>query len=436
MRVDAARQRLGQHHSAQRQPGNSVGTVSYMGKDESCSRQKKPGVWWLCACGDWAWADRKTCPNPRCRAPCPAWCQKYQVADKHGKDSRGNGPRSAAGNAPATIVVEEFVVPGHGKKAQRKARQLARALADAKAYRELQTQEAASKPADAEPVGAGLADADDAEMVPSCDPAAPAAAPSAELEHRLSEAQATVAKWEAIPLASRELVDCFEQRLAEAVAARDAVLREKRAAKPWVWRLKGAERTVARAERSKTRVATEIDELLAQRVDLEQRLADKRAELESARVTHEEAVASLALVRSEAASDDSLGIHTSSGPPDSAADILQGLVSQLDGIPRAVAAGNLDAALRAVQQQVQALLPTAVHEDAPDCRPPAGVLVTDSGVGNRPPGTAAAASAMAAEAEAMALGEPAAAIGHRTPGTEEVAAAMAVEARAARTTPY
>ena len=113
VRVDAARQRLSEHHSAQRQLSTSTGGTAFMGKDGGGPRQKKSGVWWPCACGSWAWADKKVCP--KCKAPCPRWCQAYQGATKSSA-SHGNGARGAASNAPATIVVGDFVVPGKGNK--------------------------------------------------------------------------------------------------------------------------------------------------------------------------------------------------------------------------------------------------------------------------------------------------------------------------------
>ena len=106
--------------------------------------------------------------------------------------------------------------------------------------------------------------------------------------------------------------------------------------------------------------------------------------------------------------------------------VIKGLLSQLGELPKAAAAGNLEAALQAALAQANALLPAAAQGDA------AEVLV----VGHRPPGTAAAASALVAEGEAAANGVDPHDTGHRPPGTEDVAAAMAIEARAMRAHPY
>jgi len=79
----------------------------------------------------------------------------------------------------------------------------------------------------------------DVDMASAC---AADASNTADLDSRLAEAEATVAKWEAIPATSRELLPGFEERLAGAREARDVVLRERRAARPWMWRLLAAER--------------------------------------------------------------------------------------------------------------------------------------------------------------------------------------------------
>ena len=100
-------------------------------------------------------------------------------------------------------------------------------------------------------------------------------------------------------------------------------------------------------------------------------------------------------------------------------------------MPKAAAAGNLEAALRAALQQVEALLPRAVEVaqvEAP--------LAEGSAVGHRPPGTAAVVSGLVAEGEALAVGQPTGPAGHRPPGTEEIAASLSAEARSLRMRPY
>ena len=404
-----------------------------MGKDEEASKQKKSGVWWPCAaCGGWAWADRKSCPS--CKAPCPRWCQAYQGAGKSNRLSN-DGSRGADGKAPTAIVVGDFVVPGQGKKAQKKARQLLNALADAKSYRELHAQGPASKPTDPLQCSAEEGGAHDADMATSNDPSVVA---GADLERRLAEAEAALAKWQAIPPSSRMLVQGYDQHLAAAVDAKEALLREKRAAKPWLWRLKGAQRIAAKAERAKSKISGEVDELLAQQMDLEERLSRKRSELEAARVAHEEAVASLAAVRAEAAEDASAEAPASQGPLISAAaaDIVQGLVNQLGEMPKAAAAGNLEAALRAALQQVEALLPRAAQDKAVEVAQVEAPLAEGSAVGHRPPGTAAVVSGLVAEGGALEVGQPPGPAGHRPPGTEEIAASLSAEARSLRMRPY
>ena len=186
--------------------------------------------------------------------------------------------------------------------AQRKAKQLVKVIADAKAYRELQLQEAPAKAVEVVQVCGGQAEAGDIDMGSASQASTDTAT---DLESRVAGADAAVARWEAILAASRDLVPGFEQHLAAAREARDAVLQEKRAAKPWIWRLKGAERVAARAERCKKKVAEEIDSLLAQQLELEQRLVAKHAEMEAAHVAHAEAAASVATVRAEAATYNS-----------------------------------------------------------------------------------------------------------------------------------
>jgi len=320
-------------------------------------------------------------------------------------------------------VVGDFVVPGQGKMAQRKAKQLVKVIADAKAYRELQLQEAPSKAVEVVQVCGGQAEAGDIDMGSASQASTDTASG---LESRLAGADAAVARWEAIPAASRELVPGFEQHLAAAREARDAVLQEKRASKPWIWRLKGAERLAARAERCKKKVAEEIDSLLAQQLELEQRPVAKHAEMEAAHVAHAEAAASVATVRAEAATYNSSAAGETQRPSTAAADIIQGLVSQLGELPRAAASGNWEAALRSVVEQAQAL--RSVVEQSPD------PSMVDAGskqqqqqqqvaiTGHRPPGTHAAVSAMVAEGEAITLDGTPAPMGHRPPGTEECAA--------------
>ena len=314
-------------------------------------------------------------------------------------------------------------MPGQGKMAQRKAKQLVKVIADAKAYRELQLQEAPSKAVEVVQVCGGQAEAGDIDMGSASQASTDTASG---LESRLAGADAAVARWEAIPAASRELVPGFEQHLAAAREARDAVLQEKRAAKPWIWRLKGAERLAARAERCKKKVAEEIDSLLAQQLELEQRPVAKHAEMEAAHVAHAEAAASVATVRAEAATYNSSAAGETQRPSTAAADIIQGLVSQLGELPRAAASGNWEAALRSVVEQAQAL--RSVVEQSPD------PSMVDAGskqqqqqqqvaiTGHRPPGTHAAVSAMVAEGEAITLDGTPAPMGHRPPGTEECAA--------------
>ena len=219
-RLASATDCLEAHH------GSSAGDTSSMGKDEGGSRQGRTGIWWPCKCGGWPWADRVSCP--KCAATCPKWCRTYRTGNNN-----SNRVRGAAGNAPATLVVWDFVVPGNGRRAQRKARQLVRALADAKVSPELQA-EGAAVLANAEHAVVG-----DVDMASAC---AADASNTADLDSRLAEAEATVAKWEAIPATSRELLPGFEERLAGAREARDVVLRERRAARPWMWRLLAAER--------------------------------------------------------------------------------------------------------------------------------------------------------------------------------------------------
>ena len=209
--VAAAAGRLDEHH------GSSSG-LGAMATHEGRNQQRNTGVWWPCACGSWAWADKKACP--KCQTPSPKWCRAYQ--NVAGPTLHfGEGTRGAAGNAPATIVVGDFVVAGQGKKTQRKARRLAKELSDPQSYRELrQSQDVVPKASDAKPVV--LVAADDADMATPNDAAVSA---GADLEGRLGEAQAEVARWQTIPVPSRGLVPGFEQHLAEAIAARYAVVR-------------------------------------------------------------------------------------------------------------------------------------------------------------------------------------------------------------------
>ena len=312
-------------------------------------------------------------------------------------------------------------------------------LSDALSYRELrQGKDGVPKASDARPVV--LEATDDADMATPNDAAVSA---RADLEGRLREAQMGVDRLQKIPIDSCECVQGFEQKLAEAIAVRDAVLREKRAAKPLVWRLNGAQRAVGRTERAKSKVASELEELVAQQVDWEQRLAQKRAELEAADAVHVAAMAALAAVRAEAADGGSVEAPTSRGPltPNAAYDFLQGLGSQLHEIPQAVAAGNLEAAVCAMQQQVQAMVqalrPEAAQQsEAANSSEVEAPPVAGNTVGHRPPGTAASVSGMVAEGEALALDQPVAPIGHRPLGTEEAAASLAAEARSARPRPY
>ena len=64
------------------------------------------------------------------------------------------------------------------------------------------------------------------------------------------------------------LVPNFENQLTDAREARAAVHREKRSTKPWLWRLKGAEKAAARAERNRVKVSSEVDELVAKQLAL------------------------------------------------------------------------------------------------------------------------------------------------------------------------
>jgi hypothetical protein len=193
------------------------------------------------------------------------------------------------------------------------------------------------------------------------------AAEGSHLEGRLAGAQAVLSKLEGIPEASRELVTGFDERLAAAKAERDAVLRERRDAKPWVWRLKGAEKAAARAERAKDKVALEIDSITAQQVALAEQLECKHADLKKAMAAHEEATAKIVSIRAEVSPQKSntvdggigvgeLGAGSTVGD---AANVLQGLIAQLQELPKAAAAGNLEVALSAALGQVQVLLPGA-----------------------------------------------------------------------------
>jgi hypothetical protein len=207
---------------------------------------------------------------------------------------------------------------------------------------------------------------------------------TSDLEKRIGDAQGAVAKLEAIPEASRDLFKDFEERLASARTARDVLLRERRDAKPWIWRLKGAEKATSRAEKAKTKAVEAVDEILAQQLALGQLLDSKRALLEKAHAAHVEALANVAAIRAEAAGGKADAGHVCAPragvSAEEVARVVAGLVGQLNELPKAVAAGNFEAALKAALSQAQALLP-GVSGDTSGSGTATGQLSAAAGAG-------------------------------------------------------
>jgi len=226
----------------------------------------------------------------------------------------------------------------------------------------------------------------------------------ADAGQRVGEAAAALAKLEAIPHGSRECVPDFERRVAEARDARDAALRDKQAAKPWLWRLKGAEKADSRADKAVGKCTEAI-------AGLEAQLEAMRAELVKARLVKEETASALAGIRAEVAAN--AGPFPGEHPgPDSAVTIAAGLASQFEALAAAAAAGNGDVAWQAMRAQVAALqraLPApCANGEAP---------------GPQPTG---AGAAHLHEAEAPR--------GHCPPGAEEAVADLVAAAETARST--
>jgi hypothetical protein len=213
-----------------------------------------------------------------------------------------------------------------------------------------------------------------------------------ELGKRLADAQTAVAKWEGIPEASRDLFPDFEERRAGARAALEELSRERRAAKPWLWRLKGAEKTAARAEKATAKASEEVDAMLAQQMALAERLEAKRADLEEARTAHEGALATVASIRAEAAAQDNepgqQGNAATADGSSLSGDVVKavlGLVHQLNELPKAAAAGNLEDAIRAALGQAKLLLPLETGETATPTVGAAACAGHIGGAAARPP---------------------------------------------------
>ena len=162
-----------------------------------------------------------------------------------------------------------------------------------------------------------------------------------DLEKRIVDAQGAVAMWEGIPEASRDLFPDFQERLARARSALDALVQERRAAKPWVWRLEGAERTAARAEKARAKASEDVENIV-----------------------HEEALAAFTAIRAEVAEHKSDGPNGGMAAAGFTVDMVLGLIKQLSEMPNAAVSGNFEAALQAALGQAQSSLPAAVDGSA------------------------------------------------------------------------
>lgn len=183
--------------------------------------------YWVCMCGSWTWADNSQChgcgrgpsgqPQSLCRWRSTRRQRRRQLVGLVQRVGRGK-------NLQLRYL---WVMVPRGRKQRRNAPAQA-----ARIVKAANTGATTNEP--------GLADTEMANGENG-------------LEERISAAQCAVAKSEAIPGAFPDLVHDFGERLACAHAARDALFQERRAAKPWVWRLKHAEKAALRAEEAKTK---------------------------------------------------------------------------------------------------------------------------------------------------------------------------------------
>ena len=118
------------------------------------SKKKDDGPWWLCKCGGWSWADRRTCFE--CGAQPPTWAKQQHGDGQSREAGSANGAGGFGSNARApggvTLADYPFVTIGKGKKGRRQAKQLANDLAELADHR-------AAKAGGSSAAGDGEADA-------------------------------------------------------------------------------------------------------------------------------------------------------------------------------------------------------------------------------------------------------------------------------------
>ena len=159
----------------------------------------------------------------------------------------------------------------------------------------------------------------------------------------------------------------FDKKLEEARAKLKSLQAAQQAGKPWVWRLANAERRAHKAQKTVESCENELEQLQKQKEELVQKISEKKDEIKNAKAAMDDAVASAKVLRLEgAALDEKKGQgHVVQG---TARDVVNGILEQLQSLPRAFAASNGSVALEALVAQTKSLLeapPTAEHRQGP-----------------------------------------------------------------------
>jgi hypothetical protein len=368
-------------------------------------KQRQSGSYWVCdACGSWMWASRACCF--KCQAKSPKW------AVEQGKGKLADGDRSASshapaavganGNKPKTITIGDFtlLVQG-GKKAQREIRNK---------MRDLQSRASGSQSSSG---GVDVAEFGNAERDTSMADVADAAADAIEVDDpilALSDEQLSVQLANA-----RALAECptFASGLALLEAEKMRRDAARVAAKPLNVRLFAACRRKDALDKREAKLQSQLANAEAADKKAAARATEivEAAQMEAHKVVEDAAAATASLRASlaeisgkiEANRRERAQIELEDGasanvplahpvdevvlPAQAAADAAMGLWQQLEALPAAVSAGNSEAALAAIRQQLQDVL-GGLHHSMPS-------------VGHRPPGTEEAVQEMVAEAQQL-----------------------------------
>ncbi len=164
---------------------------------------------------------------------------------------------------------------------------------------------------------------------------------------------ARIQRLEKIPEEARSEIHDFDKILQELYKKKEILGKERKARKPWKWRLADAEKLVLKAEKKKAALESDIRSIRHQQAELAERLEAQQNALEDNIRMLDEANAAAAAVREELAQQTIAGEVMS--PQSQTHTAMQGLLTQIRCLSMAVESGNLEAAVGALQSQAAAI---------------------------------------------------------------------------------